>query len=501
MRKFLFALIPFSYLLLLLFTKDISMLGDLGRHLKMGEVVLKCLCVPQTNLFSYTHPNFPIVNHEWFAEVIFYLVSLLGLQALLVFKVIMVLLTFSILYLVAIKKGSIFWAIIFSLLSITIFSLRFYVLPELFSYLFISVFIFLVEKYKESGKLYWLFGLPAIELLWVNSHIYFILGLGIYLFFLAEEYLRSKKIKKNLLIIGGFLLVSIFINPSFVKGALLPFTFSSNYNFNVEENTSPLKIFESTSTNQNIAYTLVLQVMTFEFLMLLFLIGFSTKLWKKGNLGNALVGAFLGLRYTRCIPLFGVLGLVYLVESFTKLEETLKKKMEKSNLTILKGMSVAIVVFIVGFHIKGLFDYDLLHFQFVPSAEKAADFIVNNHIKGNIFNNYIVGNYLIYRLYPRQQVFIDARPEAYPGPFFDEYYRMMADPGFFKKQAEKYHINAVVFNVATDDPTRIRPFLLPLLLGSEWIPVYADGNVTILVKNSEVNKGVIQKFKLNIPKT
>lgn len=500
MRRFLFALLPFSYLLLLLFTKDISMLGDLGRHLKMGEVVLKCLCVPQTNLFSYTNPNFPIVNHEWFAQVLFYLTSAwFGLRALLILKIIIITVASSLLYITAVKKGSLFWVTVFSLLAITVFSLRFYVLPELFSYLFISLFIFLIEKYKESKKPNWLYVLPVIELLWVNSHIYFILGLGIYGFFLAGEYLKNKIFDKKLLMIGLVLLFSIFINPSFIRGALLPFTFSQNYNFNVEENTSPLKIFESTSTNSNMAYTLVLQVMVFEFLILLFIISLASKKWKESSFGNALMGAFLGLRYTRCISLFGPLGFMYLVESFTTIEAKLKKKMERSTRDMLKGIVIVLVTIIVVLHVKGVFDYGLLDFNFVPSAEKAADFMIKNHIKGNIFNNYIVGNYLIYRLYPQQQVFIDARPEAYPGTFFNDYWKMMADPVFFNEQVKKYNINAVLFNVAQDDPTKIRPFLIPLLLGHDWVPVYADGTVTIIVRNSEENQEVIRKYKLNIP--
>src|SRR5258708_18846287 len=111
-----FALIPFSYLLLLLFQKDLSLLGDLGRHLKLGQVVVHCLCVPQTNLFSYTNPDFPIVNHEWLGEVIFYLVStVFGLNGLLIFKMILVITAASLFYSVALKKGSLFWVTILSI--------------------------------------------------------------------------------------------------------------------------------------------------------------------------------------------------------------------------------------------------------------------------------------------------------------------------------------------------------------------------------------------------
>lgn len=499
MKKILLALIPLSYLVILLFQKDLAMLADLGRHLKLGEVILNCRCVPQTNLFSYTNPDFPIINHEWLAEVIFYLISkTFGLNALLIFKMLIILTTASILYIIALKKGSLYYVTIFSLLSLTIFSMRFSVLPELFSYLFIALFILIIEKYKQSKKTYPLFILPVIEILWVNMHIYFILGITIYSFFFLEEIIKHKKIQTKLLLIGALVVLATLPNPSFIKGALLPFTFSSNYGFNVEENNSPLTILEPTTTNSNIAYTLVLQIITFELLIILAITALfiNKKLQKIFHSGNAVTAGFLGLKYTRCISLFGIMGFIPLVQLFTAIEEKLKKQIELPMLNILKAIVIIFVSTIITIHIKGLIDYDILHFGFVPSAEKAAAFIKNNNVKGRIFNNYIVGNYLIYELYPHQQIFVDARPEAYPASFFDDYWKMMSDEIFFKNQVEKYKINAVVFNVLYEDPQKSRPFLTRLINGKEWIPVFADGTVTIFVKNNAANKNIIDKYKI-----
>lgn len=477
------------------------MLGDLGRHLKIGEIVLECLCVPQTNLFSYTNPNFPIVNHEWLAEVIFYLVSkTFGLSGLLIFKMTIIITAAALLYSVALKKGSIFWVTIFSLLSITIFSMRFFVLPELFSYLFIAIFIFLIEKYKTTKRFPLLYLLPILQALWVNMHIYFILGISIYFFFVLETWIQEKKWNKNLLIIGVVLLAATLINPSGIHGALLPFTFSSNYGFTVEENGSPFTILTPNSTNGNIAYTLVLQIFVFELLLGFFAIGLFLKdLWKKPfQLGNGLTAAFLGIKYTRCISLFGILGFIPLVQIFTTLEEKVTKNMEESMKNLIKGTVVIIVAILVGIHIKGINEYKILHFGFEPSAEKASAFIKDSDLKGRIFNNYVVGNYLIYALYPKEQIYVDARPEAYPPGFFDDYWRMMADEAFFNEQVQKYNINAVVFNVALEDPNRSKPFLIRLLQSPDWVPVYGDGTITIFVRNNEVNKSVIEKYRINV---
>lgn len=502
MKKIAFALIPLTYLIILLFQQDLSMMSDLGRHLKMGQIVLSCMCVPQTNLFSYTDPNFPIVNHEWLVQVVFYVMSVwFGLHGLLILKMIIIIISFFLIYLVAIKQGSLFWTIIFSLLGLTIFSTRFFVLPELFSYLFIALFVFIIEKYKESKKYYLLWILPLIELVWVNSHIYFILGLGIYFFFILSELIKTKSINKSLIIIGITLILSTFINPSFIKGAILPFTFHSNYNFSVEENKSPFKILESSSTNTNLASTLILQIAVFDILFILFLACFFLKKnWKDPYfLGIGSMGFLLGTLFFRCISLFGILGSFALIKTFTEIEEKLKKEMSNLSIHALKGIIALIVASIIIFHVKGLFDNKILGFNFVPSAEKAVVFIKKVNLQGKIFNNYIIGNYLIYGLYPSEKVYIDARPEAYSGSIFDDYYRMMSDEKFFNQQVEKYDINAVVFNVSVDDPAVIRPFLLRLLQDSNWIPVYVDGTVTIIVRNNNANKKVIDTYKIEIP--
>lgn len=498
MKKIFVALIPFSYLLLLLFQIDLAMMADLGRHLKLGELILQCMCVPQTNLFSYTHPDFPIVNHEWLAEIIFYLTSVwFGIKGLLVLKMILVITAAGILYTVALKKGNLFWVTIFSLLSITVLSTRFNVLPELFSYVFIALFIYLIERFKETKKIYLLWLLPVLEVLWVNMHIYFIIGIGMYGLFIIEQYIRYKKLNKQFIVIGIALIVSLFINPSFTKGALLPFTVFHNYGFTVEENGSPLTIFSPTSTNSNLAYTLILQVVIFELLVALFTVTlFIRKQWGEVfQTGNGLFAAILGLKFMRCISIMGLLGFIPLVQLFTRIEKMIRKNTDEYMTNTIKGAVFLIVLIIIGIHVKGLFEYKILSFSFMPSSENAVTFIKQNDVKGPIFNNYRIGNFLIYGLYPEEKIYVDARPEAYPAEFFDEYWRMMSDENFFNESVKIYDINAVVFNV-DDDPVKIRPFLLRLINDKNWVPVYADGLVTIFVRDNEKNRSVIEKHRI-----
>lgn len=82
--KILLLFFVFSFL----FRTDLAFDQDLGRHLKLGEIITKTGQVPKTNLFSYTNPDFPFINTHWLFEVIAYLFSqTVGLQVFLVLKV------------------------------------------------------------------------------------------------------------------------------------------------------------------------------------------------------------------------------------------------------------------------------------------------------------------------------------------------------------------------------------------------------------------------------
>ncbi|HOW97928.1 MAG TPA: hypothetical protein P5567_01780 [Kiritimatiellia bacterium] len=68
---------------LLAFTPGIGFMEDLGRHLLLGRLILDRGSVPDTNLLTYTWPDYPFINHHWLSEVVFYgLHRAVGLQRL-----------------------------------------------------------------------------------------------------------------------------------------------------------------------------------------------------------------------------------------------------------------------------------------------------------------------------------------------------------------------------------------------------------------------------------
>jgi len=54
-------------------------------------------------------------------------------------------------------------------------------------------------------------------------------------------------------------------------------------------------------------------------------------------------------------------------------------------------------------------------------------FFKENNLQGPIFNNYDIGGYLIFNLFPQEKVFVDNRPETYSSEFFQEDYIPMQE--------------------------------------------------------------------------
>src|SRR3989344_4073777 len=77
---------------------------DLGRHILIGNIIVSTHSIPQTNLLSYTYPDFPFLNHHWLSEVVFALLAKTGTLGLLMVSTIVALLAFGSIFLYAYKK-------------------------------------------------------------------------------------------------------------------------------------------------------------------------------------------------------------------------------------------------------------------------------------------------------------------------------------------------------------------------------------------------------------
>ena len=128
---------------------------------------------------------------------------------------------------------------------------------------------------------------------------------------------------------------------------------------------------------------------------------------------------------------------------------------------------------------------------------QGVDFFIENQLSGTIFNNYDIGSYLAYRLFPKERVFVDTRPEAYPAMFFQQIYlSMFGKLATFQRIEKKFGFNTIMYGYTNGVPHDMG-FLRYLVKSKDWKLVYLDGNTIIFVKNNKRNDTILKKYAMS----
>jgi len=145
---------------------------------------------------------------------------------------------------------------------------------------------------------------------------------------------------------------------------------------------------------------------------------------------------------------------------------------------------------------KSKFSNKRFGFGQVKGASAGTDFILNNKISGPLFNNFDIGSFLIFRLYPQYQVFVDGRPEAYPADFFKQVYiPMQSHEEIWQQIDEEYNFNFIFFSHTDITPWAIQ-FLKRISKDETWQLVFLDDYVMIFLKKNKQNQPLIKELAL-----
>jgi hypothetical protein len=126
----------------------------------------------------------------------------------------------------------------------------------------------------------------------------------------------------------------------------------------------------------------------------------------------------------------------------------------------------------------------------------SAYFFSRAGLTGPIFNNYDLGGFLIYSVFPKEKVFVDNRPEAYPGTFFtDEYEAALRDDGVWETLLAQHDFNLIWFH-RNDMLPESQDFLIRRMADPHWHPVFWDSYTVIFVRQLERNRAVLERWAL-----
>jgi hypothetical protein len=128
-----------------------------------------------------------------------------------------------------------------------------------------------------------------------------------------------------------------------------------------------------------------------------------------------------------------------------------------------------------------------VHFPEKTASKAAIDFLRANPVRGNMFNNDEIGDYVIYELYPQSKVFVDGRLDMYGTPIVKEFMEVVSiEPGW-KDILAKYDINYIFFYT---DSVLVRH----LLTDAGWRGIYSDNVASIFLRNIPENAETISRY-------
>ena len=179
--------------------------SDLWFHLSYGQYFLKFgTIIPDHTLFSWTPVDNSTIYCTWLPDILFYLLYQAGnLPLLFIFRYFGAAFFLFLFWFTAYRRG--IWMIpivgVASILSLLMSKAGIFLKPELFSYIFMSLSVWLAFKIKQqaNNSVLLCYLLPAIMLVWVNSHGAFIFGVLFIFLFLCGEILNILTIPKSAL--------------------------------------------------------------------------------------------------------------------------------------------------------------------------------------------------------------------------------------------------------------------------------------------------------------
>jgi hypothetical protein len=314
---------------------------------------------------------------------------------------------------------------------------------------------------------------------WVNLHIYFVFGFFILGCFFLES-LKRPDDRRSLFMVGVLCLLASLCNPVGYRLALEPFRIFDNYGYMIVENQS---VWFFLKRHMFLEYL----VPFFGMIALLIAGGISNRepLRNTRNMSLLMIAVVFMVMSSLAIrnfPLLGIFAVPVLAALYGR------------NRKWAYGLLVLAMAF--DFSFAAVFPKPAFGIGLGKGINASARFFIEQKIQGPIFNNYDIGGYLIYHLFPQEKVFVDNRPEAYPASFFaDTYIPMQEDESKWKAEEARYGFNAIYFFWHDQTPWA-QAFLLKRVRDPEWVPVYVDSYALIFVKNVEANKSLIERYRI-----
>ena len=442
---------------------------DYWWYLRLGQDVVRSGSVPAVDTYSFTQAGSPFFYQSWLAALVFWKTYQAGGILLTFFlRAVVVAVTYTLLWNLIRNTGAgprlaSLLIILAALAGSSNWSFR----PQLFIYPIFVLVLFILAKWTQGEKRgLWL--LPILSMLWVNLHgsfpLLFVLG--------AFAFLFGKGDKKQLVLVLGISVITLFINPhgvyvlGYVKDML---SAPSNQLFSVEW--MPM-------VNRG------WQANLFFFWLLIFAPLAATSPRKLTLLEWAYFIFFgwlalLGVRYVIWSIFFMVILTASLLAEWGARYIDRPVENEKPVINIFAACLLLLIPFSLLPGIRDSWWPDAPRAYDSANPVKAVKWLAEKpELEGPLWSDFSFSSYLIFAL-PSRPVWIDTRFELYPPEQWEKYAAIANASPQWENLLNEENIQLVM--LSTDG----EPLLISAMKdSSQWCEQYHDEDSIIFSKST-----------------
>jgi hypothetical protein len=211
---------------------------DFWWHLRTGELILQDGHVPQVDWFTFVdldHPPAWIDLHWGFQVFVTLLYRWGGVNLIILVKATVITLAVAVAWFAGGRDLQVWARVALWILPIISISGRGYERPEMLSLLFLAGWLWMAQQVERRPQLIWL--LPMMQVVWVNCHALFVLGLVVGACYVADCVARdlaagrwglappsAAPSARMIIWAAGLVALACLANPYFEDGALFPAT-------------------------------------------------------------------------------------------------------------------------------------------------------------------------------------------------------------------------------------------------------------------------------------
>ena len=491
-RKWIYAAVT-----LLVFGVSFFKIADLDFwwHLKTGEIIWQQKQFQFTEIYSFSAPGRPYVDHEWLFQVLQYLVFAAGgASAIIVLKCAVLITIYLLITRFLLQKQVHPWFVAtLVILSIAGGRTRFVERPEIFTELFLVCSYLLLHKYLETKNWKYAAAVLPVIVIWSNVHAAVILGLilhGAFLGGLVVEAILRRHLyptfynaqRRDYVTFGVLLLLSVAvagINPNGYEVLKVPFELT--------------EIIESGLLNNQEWQQPPAWRLPFFYLNVVIVFAFFLFNSRRMHWIHFLFAAFLGyisLKYVRNVALFSIFTPLLVWPYLAGVQARWRAALACACGAAMYWL-IAMSPFQFGTGIAWYF------------PDRIVKFTKEKNLQGNMLNSYAFGGYLIWSMYPERKIFIDGRNEVFL-PLLHEIVKVRADSRLWTKFLQKYKIEYALLGywddleevITLDSQNRAvktyAPFTSTHFPRNRWALIHWNDEGMIFVKRDGINSSLAE---------